>query len=95
MEKEQNKDFGRYDEKLVNLPENFKLSSNLSESKFRETKDAQEFYSEFIYIIQNWNDLKNLPFFGLKLKYAIWLIPLPFLVWLIVFLELFYYLLFC
>ena len=36
MEKEKNKDCGRYD------------------SKFRETKkDAQEFKSEFIYVIKN------------------------------------------
>ena len=92
----ENKDYGRIDEKLISLPKNFKLLSNLLESKFRETQnDAQELKSEFIYIIHNWNDFKNLPFFGLKLKYAIWLIPLPFLVWLIVFLELLYYLIFC
>ena len=90
------KKFGIADTKLVSLSKNFKI--NLSKSEIRLTKkDAQEFDSEFIYIIHNWNDLKNLPFFRLKLKYAIWLILLflLFLVWLIVLLKLLYYLLFC
>lgn len=34
---------------------------------------------EIIYLFQNWDDLKDYPFFGLKLKYAIWIIPIPFL----------------
>ena len=43
----ENKDYGRIDEKLISLPKNFKLLSNLLESKFRKTKnDAQELKSE-------------------------------------------------
>ena len=42
-----NKDYGRIDEKIISLPKNFKLPTNLSKSKFRETQnDAQELKSE-------------------------------------------------
>jgi len=34
---------------------------------------------DFIFFYQNWNYLKNQPFFGLKLKYAVFIIPIPFL----------------
>jgi len=47
MEKEQNKDFGRCDEKLIGLPKNFKI--NLSESEITLIKK----YGTFLIDDQN------------------------------------------
>ena len=35
-------------------------------------------FKDFIYLFQNFDELKEYPFFGLKLKYAVWIIPIPF-----------------
>ena len=47
---------------------------------------------DFINIFRAWNSTKNLPIFGLKLKYAVWIIPIPFLLhlalWILYFLLL-------
>jgi hypothetical protein len=43
-------------------------------------------FKDFIYLFQNWKGLKEYPFFGLKLKYAIWIVPIPFVLWSLVFL---------
>ncbi len=30
---------------------------------------------------ENWPEVKEMDFFGLKVKYAIWIVPLPFISW--------------
>jgi len=41
------------------------------------------FVSDLKFLCQNWSEMKDLDFFWLKVKYAIWIVPVPFLLWLI------------
>ena len=43
------------------------------------------FFSDLKFLCQNWSEIKNLDFFGLKIKYAIWIVPIPIVGWIILF----------
>lgn len=36
------------------------------------------------YLFQNWDSLKNRKMFGLKMKYFVWIYPIPFVLWFVV-----------